>query len=111
MQLHVPYCMHALAIESRTYECQSTHTNKEYIYIPQFTAQNTPGPLAMGLRGRGVAQQNRGSSGEGIWIIVKPIAGDYMMAILGAKVTLCEVAMLSICSGDMLAYYTAEEFV
>ena len=33
------------------------------------------------------------------------------MASRGAKVTLCEVAMLSICSGDMLAYYTAEAFV
>ena len=58
----------------------------------------------MAFRGRGVAQQNRGSSGEGIWIIVQPIAGNYPMASRGAKVTLCEVAMLSICSEDMLAY-------
>eukprot|EP00439_Symbiodinium_sp_Y106_P019871 s5633_g2.t1 len=63
----------------------------------------------MALRGREVAQQNRRSSGEGIWII-KPIAGNYMMAIMGAKVTLCQVAMLSICSEDMRTY-TAEEFV
>ena len=34
-----------------------------------------------------------------------------MTAITGAKVTLYEVAMLSIGSGDMPAYYTAEELV
>ena len=49
--------------------------------------------LSHGPSGKGIAPQNRGSSGEGIWII-KPIAGNYMMAIMGAKVTLCEVAML-----------------
>ena len=53
--------------------------------------------LSHGPSGKGIAPQNRGSSGEGIWII-KPIAGNYMMAIMGAKVTLCEVVMLSICS-------------
>ncbi|CAE7941538.1 unnamed protein product, partial [Symbiodinium sp. KB8] len=33
-----------------------------------------------------------------------------MMAIMGAKDALCKVAMLSIGSEDMLAYYTAHEF-
>ena len=33
-----------------------------------------------------------------------------MMAIMDAKDTLCQVAILSICSEDMLLYYTADEF-
>ncbi|CAE7261817.1 Scn11a [Symbiodinium sp. CCMP2456] len=33
-----------------------------------------------------------------------------MMAIMDAKDTLCQVAILSICSEDMLVYYTADEF-
>ena len=73
-----------LCVLIHIYICVCIHKGSEH--RRQRLTAVAPGPHAMALRGRGVAQQNRGSSGEGIWII-KPIAGN-LMAIMGAKVPL-----------------------
>ena len=64
----------------------------------------------MALRGRGVAQQNRGSSGEGIWII-KPIDGNIWQLYDGDRGRRGHALRGGHVERLKLAYYTAKEFV
>ncbi|CAE7253420.1 unnamed protein product, partial [Symbiodinium necroappetens] len=66
--------------------------------------------LAFQLRG---IKQNRGSSGEGIWITKRQPGSSCtspdVMAFMGSKDMLCRVAILNIGLGDTLAQFTIEQ--
>ena len=63
--------------------------------------------LALQLRG---IKQNRGSSGDGIWITKRQPGSSCtspdVEAFMGSKDTFCKVAMLNIGLEDMLAHFT-----